>query len=423
MSGNQAAKVKAEIPHCSVEHDYSCESPRLQFADGGRYIKLSFKLSPAAEWNSEMFYRRPEGRGKCKGFSFGSRRRMLGRLNSVSVGAAMPYFVTATLPDAVFCDDVGEFAARAKVWMDNFTKRLRRVVPEAAGFWRVEWQSRKSGPYEGRLFPHFHLLVWGLPERSLGERWTLEDGVEVHAEVKEAYVPVRDLQSSLDLLDALSSPAKGSTEPASLVEVDIEPLTGVEAGRDQMIEGRPWRKGEGRDIILPNELMPGYTFEGSWRYRSRCGALYDRVMRAKLEPEREEGAWMSFQDWASNAWYHVVDSHYVAHAKAGLRVERVRTWGGVLSYCAKYMAKDDCQFLSEVAFGRSWGIFNRKFVPWAKMVELDLDVEVGVRLRRVARRYLERRLGKRRRFAYGVTLFCDVAQFRKLWELPPPDPF
>ena len=62
-------------------------------------------------------------------------------------------------------------------------------------------------------------------------------------------------------------------------------------------------------------------------------------------------------------------------------------------------------------------------MPWAKMVELDLEPEVGVRLRRVARRYLERRFGRKVRKQYGVTLYCDVQQFRKLWEEPPPDPF
>jgi hypothetical protein len=94
-----------------------------------------------------------------------------------------------------------------------------------------------------------------------------------------------------------------------------------------------------------------------------------------------------------------------------------------MSYCAKYMAKEDCHFLSEVSFGRSWGVFNRADVPWAKMIELNLDNDVGVRLRRVARHYLERRCGRKIRANYGITLYCDVQKFRRLWESPPPDPF
>lgn len=132
---------------------------------------------------------------------------------------------------------------------------------------------------------------------------------------------------------------------------------------------------------------------------------------------------MCFCDWASLAWYHVVDSHNVDHLKAGLRVERVRTWGGVMCYCAKYMAKEDCNFLSDVAFGRSWGIFNRAFMPWAKIIELELDNDAGIRLRRVARRYLEHRFGRRVNSPYGITLYCDTKNFRRLWEHAPPDPF
>src|ERR1017187_2730272 len=98
-------------------------------------------------------------------------------------------------------------------------------------------------------------------------------------------------------------------------------------------------------------------------------------------------------------------------------------WGGVMSYCAKYMAKADCEFLSEISFGRSWGVFNRKCVPWAKIIEIDLDGEVGIRLRRVARHYLDRVCGRKRSRPYGVTLYCNVAQWAKLWESPPDTPF
>lgn len=391
--------LKSEVPHCSVEHDYSCERPRLEYADGGRYVKLSFGLSPAAEWNAEMFHRRAEGRGKCKGFSFGSRRRMLARLNSVSVAAEMPAFFTATLPDEVFCDSVSEFAARAKVWMDTFIKRLVRVVPGAAGFWRIEWQARKSGAHEGKLFPHFHVLVWGLPHRNLGWQTVVREGEEFTFEMMEPYVPVRDAQQTLELLGTLSRRADWSDRS--------EPLGQWEQRRE----------------YGPCNGLPRYVFQGRSKFLNRCDRLWVKCHIAADHPDSEEARQMSFQDWASLAWYHIVDSHCVDHLKAGVRVEAVRTWGGVLSYCSKYMAKSDCGFLSEVAFGRSWGIFNRAAVPWAKLVHLDLDEDSGVRLRRIFRRYLERRIGCQRKFAYGVTVFCDVAQFKKLWERPPPDPF
>jgi len=91
--------AKLEKPHCNLTGDYSNESPRILFADGGRLLKVHFSRSPAAEWNAEMFGNKGGIRGKCKGFSFGSRRRMLDRLNSVSVASKLPYFVTMTFPD------------------------------------------------------------------------------------------------------------------------------------------------------------------------------------------------------------------------------------------------------------------------------------------------------------------------------------
>lgn len=387
--------AKIEKPHCSLNGDYSNERPVLRFADGGRLMKLHFARSPAAEWNDELFGSKGGVRGKCKGFSFGSRRRMLDRLNSVSVGASLPYFVTATLPDDVFDDDVASFAKSAKAWLDVFTKRLLRVCPSAAGFWRIEWQSRKSGVHEGKLFPHFHLLVWGLSTRVLGVREIFEQGCVVgEVEVVEAYVDCVDHQRCLDLVQLLGSrpePEKWERR----VETDLH--------------GKP------------------VVFTGSRKFVARCENLFSDLLIAEHRSEKckapDRARFMGFQDWASLAWYHVVGSGNLDHLAAGLRVERVKSWGGVMSYCAKYMAKSDCGFLYGVSFGRSWGIFNRKSVPWAKMVELELDGETGVRLRRIARRYLERRFGRKVNAPYGVTLYGDMEQFRKVWERPPPDPF
>jgi len=383
---------RCQTAHCSLDGDWSSSSPRLRFADGGRLLKLSFARSPAAEWNSEMFPGEVGRRGKCKGFSFGSRRRMLDRLNSVSVASSLPQFITMTLPDDVFCDDVGEFARTAKHWLDTFLKRLSRVAPGAAGFWRIEWKSRASGTYLGKLFPHFHLLVWGLPQREVQAEHIYTDKFGEDRLVPatfEAYVECEDHQLSLELLDLWSEASKGKAE---------------------------WR--------CKIESATGRVFAGSGRFARNASDLEGVCLAAGLDDARphwvERARKMSLQDWASLAWYHVVDSHNLDHLQAGVRVERVRTWGGVMSYCAKYMAKADAQFMADIEWGRSWGIFNRKCVPWARMVYIDLDDDVGVRLRRIARRYLEHRFGRRVRVSYGITVYCDTSQFRRLWEHAPP---
>jgi hypothetical protein len=326
------------------------------------------------EWNQEMFvsYRDAARRGVCKGFSFGSRRRMLDRLNQVSVASDLPDFVTLTLPDDCFDDSVASFSKTAKLHLDVLLKRLRRACPSACGFWRIEWKARKSGLYEGKMVPHFHLLVWGLPQRKIAED-------EQGKPIEESFVPVRDCQQSFS--------------------------------------------------GLCNEVLKQHVFKSmrSGEKFSTRKVLHDcRIENAHHIAETFGLAqtFMSFFDWVSLAWYHVVDSHNVDHFLAGCRVERIRSWGGVLSYCAKYMSKADCEnFMADVAAGRSWGIFNRAVMPWAKMVELELDDEAGVRLRRVARHYLERRLGRRVQRHYGVTLYCDVAQFKRLLARPPDSPF
>jgi hypothetical protein len=150
--------------------------------------------------------------------------------------------------------------------------------------------------------------------------------------------------------------------------------------------------------------------------------------RSYLVPEIVKAAgekpWMSLRDWCALSWYHVVDSHDLKHFQAGVTVERVESVAGV-SYCAKaYLSKVDAEsVLSEIEFGRSWGIFNRVLVPWAKIIEMDLSPCDGVRIRRIARHYLEHRLGRRVKRPYGVTLYCDTSQWSRLLAVPPDTPF
>jgi len=363
--------MRKELPRCNVErpeHEYSCESPSVRYADGGRYLRVKFKRRPLTlgeEWNETVFANRPT-RGQCKGFSFGSRRRFLDRTNQISCAADLPDFVTLTLPDDSWKPVLSEFAKLAKMRLDVLLKRLHRACPSACGFWRIEWKARKSGKHEGKLFPHFHLLVWGLGQRSIGTDW--ETGIEHF----QSFLPV------------------------------IQPQ---------------------QDFVgLCDEVLKTHTFK-------RYGAAIKFHNRAADAQARAEQVWtnpvnnyMAGQDWFALNWYHVVGTGNLDHFMAGCRVEKIRGWGGVLSYCAKYMTKADAdEWMPDVKYGRSWGIFNRAVMPWAKMVEFDLDEEVGVRLRRIARRYLEHQTGRKIQRHYGMTIYCDARNFARLIPAPPPD--
>lgn len=384
---------KPDFGHCSLEGDYSVEKPRLRIADGGRLMEIHFARSEASEWNAEMFGSRFGGvRAKCRGFSYQSRKRMMAKMNTVSCAAPLPAFVTLTFPDVVVGQFVGQglgvFAKYAKREVDSFFKRLLRVVPTASAFWRLEWQSRKSGEFEGKLVPHFHLMIWGLESRPVPGR--CDDRLE-------HFVPVKDKQLQFNLLHLMDNFIEASAAKAEkiLAESDAMWVTGT-----QLSDGR----------YVKCCVKPRFTV----RHTNQCITAEGKFSQV-FEP-----SCMSFQDWVSMVWYHIVDSHDINHFTAGARVERVRTWGGVVSYAAKYLTKTDSEFLSEVPFGRSWGVFNRAAMPWAKIIELDLENEVGVRLRRVARRYLEHKLGRKWNAPYGITLFCDGRQFLRL--IPPPPP-
>lgn len=324
------------------------------------------------EWNQENFVKPGGVRGRCKGFTFGSRRRMLDRLNQVSTAADLPDFVACTLPDDCFQDSLSEFAKTAKLHLQVLLKRIVRVVPTACGFWRIEWQKRKSGLYVGKLFPHFHMLMWGLPQRVVGQH-------EVRGQILESYVPVVDAQQSLSML-------------------------GQRILREYTFGSR--RKGE--------------------RFSTRIFRHESRVEDAEHIAEKfgREHSFMSFFDWLSLAWYHVVGTENVEHFMAGCSVTKIETWGGAAFYCAKYMSKADAEeFLAGESTGRNWGIFNRAHMPWAKMIELPLPDDVGVRLRRVMRRYLEHQTGRKINRHFGMTLYCQPARFLPMVAPPPDTPF
>jgi hypothetical protein len=96
-------------------------------------------------------------------------------------------------------------------------------------------------------------------------------------------------------------------------------------------------------------------------------------------------------------------------------------------YASKYIAKNDAEFLADVPYGRSWGVFNRQLIPWAKIVEIDFssDPDMACRVRRLMRRYLEHKRGRRVGAGYGCTVYGDVRQFLRGAESTcgPPDPF
>ena len=98
-------------------------------------------------------------RGEIVEFTPASRRRMLELLAKVEQ-AAVPLAFTLTYPDnfPLYREDY-------KGHLEAFCDRVQRRWPTAAIIWKLEFQARKSGTNKGKIAPHYHLLVFGVPWR------------------------------------------------------------------------------------------------------------------------------------------------------------------------------------------------------------------------------------------------------------------
>ena len=121
------------------------KSPFVEWAAGGALLKVSRNIECDA----------PKGgiRGKVKGFSFASRRRLMYTIARIKIDAELPAFITLTYPNK-FPSPI-----ESKKHLDIFIKRLLRVFPEIGFIWKLEPQERGA--------PHYHLLAWGVSADKL----------------------------------------------------------------------------------------------------------------------------------------------------------------------------------------------------------------------------------------------------------------
>lgn len=117
-------------------------------------------------------------------------------------------------------------------------------------------------------------------------------------------------------------------------------------------------------------------------------------------------------EWLSNTWFRVVGSGDEKHRQAGTRIEPVVSANGVMAYAAKYLAKstEEQTETFEGGTGRHWARIGEK--RW--MVEeytQDLTGPQALKMRRVMRKMIEAKTGKRQRFAGQVnSCFCFMRE-------------
>lgn len=145
----------ANVPGLSTAH-ISTLSHALIW-EGGSKIKVSRNHPDGISKGGGL-------RGKITEFSKGSRRRFMLKLAEVD-RAVLPLFCGLTFPDEYF-DHTGD-PAHWKICLKRFIERFKRRFPSGSFFWRLELMPRKSGKHVGQVFPHFHLIVYGVDYADL----------------------------------------------------------------------------------------------------------------------------------------------------------------------------------------------------------------------------------------------------------------
>ena len=320
-------------------------------------------------------------RGIIQRFSEGSRRRLLRALNRVKRDL-LPVFVTLTYPD--------NFPGNPRVWkahLNAWLKRLKRQHPQAAGFWKLELTPRQSGANAGEIAPHFHLLLWGLPEsweQADGRVWTWR------------FVYQQQQLSAPGLVFWKQEKWRNGEWYFSCESSTGQKCDGPAV---EFVSERVNKKGE-----------PIRSVE-SWK--KDATGVFEQDVRDAAGLGQAVGT-VNIWHWVSLTWAEVVGSGDPRHVRAGTRVEAIRSREGVMYYASKYVCKLDTE--ATESSGRFWGIHNVPGIPWAEAVTRPVDRQQAVQVMRIARRYIwtQQRLREHPRKIHwrancGMSFFCDAS--------------
>lgn len=117
-------------------------------------------------------------------------------------------------------------------------------------------------------------------------------------------------------------------------------------------------------------------------------------------------------EWISQTWFRIVGSGDEKHLHAGTRIEPVMSVNGVMAYSSKYLAKpteEQCQVF-EGGTGRHWGRIGKE--RWLiQEYSQDLTAPEALKMRRVMRKFIESKTGKRQRFTGQMNSgFCFMRE-------------
>lgn len=168
---------------CNTRIDIRAWSVEVQ----GKRIKLTCKKSTPHK-------KRSKERGVITSFSRRARGRWLQMVASVNWRDAGPaLFVTLTYPPEV----ENQTMEQRKQQRYQINRFIVKLIGEAKPmFWRVEWKPRLSGPTEGAIAPHMHLLYLKTPmidETTVRHAWMRIIRVDRYTQVDVKEIPIADV--------------------------------------------------------------------------------------------------------------------------------------------------------------------------------------------------------------------------------------
>jgi len=124
-------------------------------------------------------------RGEIREFTDAARRRMVTFLNRVKFDPTkLPLFVTLTYPDECAYTTVADRNLHRKIFARHLERLTGTTVPAS---WRIEWEVRKSGFWEGCIVPHWHMLIFKIgfiPYAEINRLWAETIGHKGHVQTE-----------------------------------------------------------------------------------------------------------------------------------------------------------------------------------------------------------------------------------------------
>jgi len=168
------------------------------------------------------------------------------------------------------------------------------------------------------------------------------------------------------------------------------PIFGTITYPDEFPEGIEGQKKIKRDLDNLGKRFRRKFPNGVFIWKLEYVARKSGENAGKVAPHFHLLIWgASFADlkaWLSKAWYQVVGSEDEKHLRAGVRVEYLRSWRGVMYYASKYIAKIDEASVPEGA-GRFWGVVGRDYLPLSGVVVIALTALQAIKATRLGAKY------------------------------------